>query len=90
MYDSLKDKQANMKTIEDVEKAILDYYVSKGHVIGEGKWGFRIQQLSYYRSKGMVITFYTGNGSDTAYNDGKYTYQELYEDVISHFKIKGE
>lgn len=57
----LKDfekKQPDLDRLATLEATILDYYVAKGYVVGNGNWGFKVSINSIYKCKILKVYFY--------------------------------
>ena len=46
-----------MDKLAELEKAILEYYLTKGYQLGIGGWGFKVNISTFYKAKEIQIMF---------------------------------
>lgn len=74
--------------LAELEKVILDYYLSIGYKVGIGGWGFYVVIESDYKSKQLVVYFRTDSGSnyEQILKTIAVTTREMFDKAIRHFK----
>jgi hypothetical protein len=75
---------------ENFEKILRDYYVARGHVVGDGTWEFQVTLTSRYGSKHMLVLFDTDEleEAELAYQAEAATLDTLYADATAFFTEK--
>ena len=78
--------------LAELEKAILDYYLSIGYKVGEGSWTFMINISTLYKFKEIQIKFCKDIISDfeTVFRTHSETTEEILDKAFNHFSIKGD
>lgn len=77
--------------LAELEKVILDCYLAKGYEIGVGYWDFKIQIITKYKSKLLIVFFSDYNLRDI--NDAIYVLndnntKEMFDKAIAHFTTR--
>lgn len=78
--------------LAELEKAILDYYLSIGYKVGEGGWSFMINISTLYKFKEIQIKFCKDIKSDfeIVFRTHSETTEEMFDKAIKHFSLKGD
>lgn len=71
--------------LAELEKTILDYYLSKGYKIGVGNWGFIVEIKSLHKQKYLKVSKKNGI---LVYQGYKDTTKDMFDKAIEHFKIE--
>lgn len=74
--------------ITELEKAIRDYYVSKGYVVGDGTWEFQISFISEYNTKQLLVFLAAENAIHTELDMQGDTTKELLAETLKYFNDK--
>ncbi|MFV7791297.1 hypothetical protein ACNSOP_08985 [Aliarcobacter lanthieri] len=74
--------------LAELEKVILDYYLAKGHRVDIKDWDFRIELISLYKAKRLIIEFVHRNKGDIVFDNETETTKEIFDKAFEHFKIK--
>ena len=78
--------------LAELEKAILDYYLSIGYKVGEGGWTFMINISTLYKFKEIQIKFCKDIISDfeIVFRTHSETTEEILDKAFKHFSAKGD
>lgn len=78
--------------LTELEKAILDYYLSIGYKVGEGGWSFMINISTLYKFKEIQIKFCKDIKSDfeIVFRTHSETTEEMFNKAFKHFLAKGD
>ena len=73
--------------LAELEKVILDYYLSIGYQVGIGGWGFNIELESDYKSKQLIAYFCRAKGEhyEQIFRIETETTKEMFDKAIAHF-----
>ena len=76
--------------LAELEKVILDYYLAKGYRIGVGGWAFRVEIISYYKYKRIVVYFKEHHlvNSSFAFSTINETTKEMFDKAFEYFSTK--
>lgn len=71
--------------LAELEKVILDYYLGKGYEINDGTWGFKVEIISTYKNKTMVVFFTDKDGIKPILRLNRKTTKKLFDRAIEYF-----
>ena len=76
--------------LAELEKVILDYYLAKGYRIGVGGWAFRVEIISSYKYKRIIVYFKEHHlvNSSFAFSTINETTKEMFDKAFEYFSIK--
>lgn len=83
--DNMPDRLA------ELEKVVMDYYLDKGYRIGVGCWDFKIQIITKYKSKLLIVFFSDYNLrdiDDAVYILNDNNTKEMWDKAIEHFSTR--
>ena len=75
--------------LAELEKVILDYYLAKGYRIGVGGWAFRVEIISFYKHKRIVVYFKEHHlvNSSFAFSTINKSTKEMFDKAFEHFSL---
>jgi len=91
-YSEDIQKSDNISSLARLEKVILDYYISKGYVVGSGGWCFEVAIASIYKNKSLVVKFFQLDDNkewdeNLAFSKlGVKTIEEAFTEAINFFE----
>lgn len=74
-----------MDKLEELEKAILDYYLAKGYEIGKGDWSFKVEISTKWKFKQITVFFWDNSKVATPYFSISSTIKEMFDKAIEFF-----
>ena len=83
--DNMPDRLA------ELEKSVLDYYLDKGYRIGVGCWDFKIQIITKYKSKLLIVFFSDYNLrdiDDAVYILNDNNTKDMFDRAIEYFSTR--
>lgn len=85
-------KENSQDRLAELEKAILDYYLSIGYKVSEGWWSFMINISTSYKFKEIQIKFCKDIKSDfeIVFRTHSETTEEMLDKAFNHFLTKGD
>ena len=83
-------KDQSQDRLAELEKVILDYYLAKGHQVGIGGWGFKVNISTYHKEKEIQIMFKKDFHSnyETVFRVWQKTTKEIFNAAFEYFSIK--
>ena len=85
-------KENSQDRLAELEKAILDYYLSIGYKVGEGGWNFKVNISTAYKCKEIQIKFSKDYKSsfEEIFRTHSETTEEILDKAFKHFSAKGD
>ena len=83
-------KENSEDRLEELEKAILDYYIAKGYQVGEDDWDFKINISTFRYKKEIQIMFRQDICSnwETVFRIEKQSTKEMFDAAFEYFSTK--
>ena len=76
--------------LEELEKAILDYYLAKGYKVNIGGWGFKVNISTFQNQKEIQIIIKKDFNSNckTVFRVSHQTIKEMFDAAFKNFSTK--
>ena len=79
-----------MDKLAELEKAILEHYLTKGYQLGIGGWGFKVNISTFYKTKEIQIMFRENvyDNYITVFRAEEETTKEMFNEALKFFSNK--